>query len=278
MVPGAALLALLTVPFIAAYALYVGKFQYLPCFALFGLSLGCALALWLRPQTRRMTSMMVLLSLLVAWSVSVSVGYRTPAMASGILVVVLAGIGFRLIPLLKKPHVVGQLWRVGLLLLMVAVVITFSYARHYYVYRDRPAHELDKPLGEVLAGGEHIYTNERTFAFLRDLDTAISRVETGSYAVIPAVACHWVTSRQPNPLPLDWLQSTELADQELVDRTLTALNAQRGRLTLIVQTVSAAQLAIAFEPLSVSDRYEVVNYVRENWRLAGRTDYFLLYR
>ena len=97
------------------------------------------------------------------------------------------------------------------------------------------------------------------------------------YAILPDNAGYWVKSGQTNPLPIDWVQGTELNKKVLVDRVITALSRQRGRIVVIVSKVRASTLAKGFTPLP-NNTNMVVQYVRSHLNKVGETKFFELYR
>ncbi len=123
-----------------------------------------------------------------------------------------------------------------------------------------------------------IYTNPNTYEFLVDLNNAIDIVSARNrtYAIMPDVPGYWVQSSQTNPLLVDWPQPVELGNQYLIDRVTTDLAAKRGEVIVIVQKVHAFYLADGFVPLD-EDQYEVVQYVRTNFRKTHETEFFELY-
>lgn len=218
-----------------------------------------------------------LLVLLTAWSVSISIGYNTPALAAGPLAVLLM-----VYSRISSESLIDQnSWSKRLAISLTVVVVTvaiFSYgmARQEYVYRERSAHELTQALDGIFPGGNLIRTNPNTNAFLADLHVAIDRTKNRDYAILPDLAGYWAKSTQANPLPIDWAQGTELNHPALVNRVLKSLEAHRSSMVVIVQKVRADSLANEFIPLSDSD-YAVVRHVRSHFTKMGETKYFDLY-
>lgn len=242
-------------------------------FLLFGFFAGTSLCLLTERATPRQTKQFVLLLLLMAWSVSLSTGYNSPALMAG---PILAGLALYSLSILKPGR------RLQWLLVGIAaalVVLGFTVARFRYVYRDRAAPELTNSVGEVLAGGGHIYTNANTYAFMLDLDQAVDRAkkENKAYAILPDVAAYWVKAPQQNPLPAIWPHAQELSKRALMNRFIDAMESQRGKTVFIVQKVEAATLARGFVNLENSDYYEVVRYARTRFVKIQETAYFELY-
>lgn len=274
----AGVVLLFLTPALAISYLYDGRFAWKPCMRIIGATVGCSALLLILEHEYRRLALPLLFTLFVAWSVSVSIGYQTTALISGALALLLMLTAYLLIDKLEFRRHLRRLGHLLVGLILAFTLIAFVHTRRTDVYRDRAASELTMPVGDVLAGGEMIYTNPRTFAFMADLRKARNMVQKGRYAIIPDFACHWIDSRQPNPLPVDWVQATELSTPALVAQVIDTMETQRGELTVIVEKISARFVARQEIPLPDSDRYSVVNYVKSHWQLAGETKYFSLYR
>jgi hypothetical protein len=267
------MLALFWVPLlVTAVSLWLGVLKS-TSFLLFGFLLGAAVCQQVDRRAPRAWGRVSLLVLLVAWSVSLSYGYNSPALASGPILAALAACVFSLRG--RDPAL-----RYSLVAASLLVAFSFGVARTRYIYRERPASQLTMPLGGVLRGGEGVYTNPNTFEFMSDLKGAVESVEGEHkrYAILPDVTAYWVKSPQPNPLPADWPQAIELSNPSLMGRFFAAMEAARGDTVFVVQKVEAEDLAAGFKPLPSSDYYEVVRYARTHFLKTGETRYFELYR
>jgi hypothetical protein len=215
----------------------------------------------------------VLIALLLAWSVSLSVGYNYPALLLGPLFAILTAFVYS-----RRESLNPRFLQTTLIIVGAAILLSFAVSRPYYIYREQPSNELTEPLDGVLPGGRLIYTNPNTYTFLVDLNNAIDTVSARdkTYAIIPEVAGYWVQSGQTNPLLIDWPWPVELSNQYLTDRVTNDLAAKRGGVVVIVQKVDAFDLADGFIPLD-EDHYPVVKYVREHFRKTNETEFFELY-
>lgn len=215
-----------------------------------------------RAEHRRL----VALALGLGVAASMSHGYLTPALASGVLViaVVLPRAGEPLLP---------DAALLGLTALAVAGFIT---VRTHYIYLDDAQH-LTQGLDVALPGGRLLRTNERTYGFLADLRRASDAVTARGrrYAVVPDAPGWWAFAAQPNPLAVDWWIDVELGldHPALVQRAQAALEAQRGQLTVLVQKYRADGELV---PVSDEDSSSLP-YLRAHWRQVGETAFFQLY-
>ena len=215
----------------------------------------------------------VLVALVLAWSVSLSVGYNFPTLLLGPLFTILAALVYS-----HRESLNPRLLRTTLTIAGVAILLSFAVSRPYYIYREQPSSELTRSLDGVLPGGRLIYTNPNTYDYLLDLNEAADEVSARNrtYAIIPDEPGYWVQSKQTNPLPVDWPQPVELSNPYLTDRVTRDLEAQRGEVVIIVQKAQAFYLADGFVPLD-EDQYPVVEYVHANFEKTDETEFFELY-
>ena len=260
----------------ACWALAQGRFLGAPAFGLFGLAVGACIACAFETDAVRGRWVAGVLVVTAAWCAALSIGYNTPALASGLC----AAYVLSLVDASPATAAFTRgVWRtLPYLVLAAGAAICFRDARDHYVYLDRSASELTYKLDDVLPGGAGLLTNENTYAFLADLRQAIDKAGGGKYAVLPDLAGYWVEAAQLNPLPSDWPNWIELARPELASRFLRAMDSDRPNLTFIVQKIDAFSLSRGFVPMLDSERYAVASYVRRNYTLVGETRFFGLYR
>jgi hypothetical protein len=247
-------------------------------FALFGMVCGSAIYMTLAHGQTRLAQIRTGLSVaLLGWSASLSLGYNSPVLGSGMFVTFLLGVAYCSTPAIER------FYR-PLLSIIVAVlaVAAFHYARTHHIYRERPASELTASLIDVLPGGRLLRTNSNTHAFLVDLNAAVDKVASQGvhHAIVPGVAGYWVRSEQENPLPIDWAQGTELSTEALRQRVIRSIEDQRHEQMVIVHKVQAADLSSGFAPLdSTNDAYYcIVAYVQTHLEKVGETRFFDIYR
>jgi len=270
-----ALIVLYVTPFIGtAVSLGLG-IMISSAFPLFGLCLGMA-AYWTvfvkgSPGPKRILS----LALLAAWMASISGGYNSPALGAGALLVAVV-----VTILGQGPSWQRRLIGYSLPAFCVLIVAGFIVGRIQHIYRDQSAAHLNYPIGDVMPGGDGIYTNANTYAFLSDLRRAIEFVEQShrKYAIIPDVAAYWAQAPQANPFPAVWPHGEELKTAPLLNRYFRSIDAGKIDTTVIVEKVAADNLANGFAPLPESSYFEVVLYVRRNLKKIHETEYFALYQ
>ena len=288
------ILMLFSIPFISIVLLYFKGWFYatIPSFAIFGGVLGATIGLIsIEKEITKLTRCGILI-LTVAWSVSISIGYNTPALATGPLVLFLIACGIsasysqRDIKSTSKSlhlqssfsHLNSQNYiTILLVLLLLITTIAFNNARINHIYREATAPQLIYDLGEVLPGAKMIKTNQNTYDFFKDLNVAEDYANRAGkeYVIIPDVPVNWIKSSQSNPLSVDWPQNLELGNKNMVDRAKGDLEKNRGRIIIIIQKYEAYSLALGFTPLS--EGYAIVQYARSNFSKVGETQLFELY-
>ncbi len=258
-----------------------GYWQYWELvYTLFGMSLGATMYFLGEETEQRTYGRAGLLAVAFAWSVSISFGYKTPALASGGLALVLLAFSH----VARAPTVEARLpqrtfpmaMAVLTFLLVVAALASYYVARHKFVYLDRPAEQLTRRLDGVFPGAKMIRTSEDTAAFLEDLQEAIGRARPKPFAIVPDFAGYWVKAPQLNPLSVDWPQAEVLPSPALFNRVVEDLERQRGSVVVIVQKVRV--FPYGFTPLPDIDHFAIVRYVRSHFEKVGETRYFDLYR
>lgn len=249
-----------------------------PVFVLSGGAAGLLPAILLMPGGRRLAELLVL-TLACAWTVSLSYGYATPALAGGALLVAWLGVQGVLQEPVGGPSALRLRCRLALAGLALACLSWFAplwwTARHEHVYQDGPARTLTARLDGVVAGAAGIRTNPVTRDVLADLEAATHLTHGRPYAVLLDGAGWWACSEQSNPLPCDWPQHIELRDGPLRTRFRDALVQGRGHLAVLVQKVTLFDLYPAPASVSESDSfYASVRTARSLYQPSASTRYW----
>jgi hypothetical protein len=265
---------------VAAAAMIVTRFAYLRggAFVIFGAASGMTLDRAWQYGVRDAGARAGALVLLVAWSGSVSLGYKSPALLSGALATYL--LGGVLAPLRAgegRKRSRGLQWAVAALAGLLGV--EWGAARLVNIYCERPAWELVRPLDRVLAGASHLRTNPRTYALMADLSEAIRRTNGRTVAIVPDCTAYWVKAEQRNPLSISFVNSWELPTPGLYERIVRDLESLRGHGSILVNKIDAYRLAReGFIPLGNDEWfYPIVGHVRSNFRKIGETRWFEIY-
>lgn len=198
----------------------------------------------------------------LAWVASLSVGFSYPALIMGALWVYTIS---------RFPPAGWALWGAA----ATVAALTF-WTRLWHLYRQPRRSELRFHLGEVLAGGGGIFTDEQTYTFFKDLNSAktVAQQDGHAYCLIPDGAVEWILSEQPNPLSCDWPQDTELGNPLLLERVRQDI-ARHPNLRVIIQKVRAQWLA--FPHKRRTERPGVERYVRASFQPVAETEFFAIF-
>lgn len=249
-----------------------------PVFVLTGGVAGLLPALLWLPTGRRLAEL-VLLVLVFSWTVTLSYGYATPALAGGPLLIVWLGAHAALREHTSESHALAPRDGYAIAGLAMAVVALFALpwwtARHEHLYQDATASQLTARLDGVVAGAAGIRTNPVTREVLADLQAATRLAHGRRYAVLLDGAGWWAMAPERNPLPCDWPQRIELRDAPLRARFQRALEQGQGHLVVLVQKVALFDLYPT--PQAVAERdtfYAAVHAARALYRRTGGTRYW----
>ncbi len=251
-------------------------------YGLFGLALGLTLAIAVIRRGLAADRLPLVAGLALAWVTAISIGWNSPALAAGLLLVVI----WRASHLSAPPPPagaapVGRQSTLAALAMLAVVSLAFRHARQLYPYRDAAAAELTFEAGPVFPGATGLRTNVRTFAVLQDLRRQLDRFEAEGtpYALLTDCAAVWIRSPQRNPLPCEWPQITELGyDQHSVDRMTGAIRQLPPNARILVQRVLISELGYTLAPLGTGwGYYAVQNWVRAHGQRVGQTVYFEIY-
>ena len=259
-------------------------------FLLFGVAVGYVVTDLLNRQRDANWLRLEVLIVAVAWSVSISNGYNTPALAGGILLIVpLLGL---LEASVDRQHAPASAWKPRVVVLGAALAV-FAYGRLAFPCsgmappRDAPAWELTSDLGEVWPGGHLIRTSTGTYRFLEDLERAVAVAGASRYAIVPDCPGYWAVVGG-DPLPVPWPQTGELPTQRLVDVVTRAIELQKGQLVVLVEKTDPREVyrnptgaprpASGIPYVPIWQVQPVASYCLQHLSLVAETKYFWILR
>lgn len=260
-------------------AMALGKYELRPPSFVFGLLTGTFLmALW-RYREWTLEGKALALVIIIAWATSISVGMNTPVFLIGPMLLALwPGMFLVLGYPIPQPRQLPKWMKVSLGTVAVLTLGAYHYAHLNYIYRDLPVTGLGPKLGEVLPGGEGIYTNAHLHQMLEELQTLIDTTRQ-PYAMLPDYTAWWAASQQLNPLPLDWVAGLEAESPIVQQRVQEALREVKARGGYIyVSRYQLRDIATTATPLEETpERYEVVQWLRNKYPLKRGTRYWEVY-
>jgi hypothetical protein len=255
---------------LAALALFFNVFIGNFSFALFGFVAGYVMV-YVKDKGKVMFST---LALLIAWTASISLGYNTPAIASGILLATLLAVTYnrKYFPMTSRyKYVISTVVLAGLL-------ASFHYTRLHFVYKDNPARALTTDLGPAFYGANKIKTNALNVQAFAEL-TELSKKYQDSLVIAPDYAAFWVTCKYPNPLNIDWPNQGETQSEYFQNAILENLIRQKGEIVIALQKYRASEMHLGKQPLEDEEiQFPIVEMIKDNFIRIGETEFFYLYQ
>jgi hypothetical protein len=236
------------------YGKYIGQFN-------FGL-LGLAIGTWLSGDRNNKIALFMLAT---AWMTGISVGYNSPALFSGVLMIYLI---LKYGSIIRHPRMLVALWAI--------TWVAFSYARLWQPYREMPFYACIYPVGAVMAAGKGLYTNEQTYLVLQELDS-LKRRYPGSVPV-PDFVATWPGSGTVSSLPTLWPNKTETTSHAVQDNIEKVIIEGKGKHTWLVQRFVTAELANGLIPMANVLPYPIVELITKHCKASDTTTYFIVYQ
>ena len=265
-----------------AFSLWRGPYFYADfAFQFFGFVLGLTLVAAGRglPDKDRL---ILAAGLGLTWVTSISIGYNTPMLMTGVLLCLL----WHLVHLLDSMRETdlnpkGNLTTAALFISVLTIGAAFQHARQQFPYRDRPAAELQWDVGDVLPGGAGLRTNSLTYATLADLKQLTTRFEAEHrrYAIFTDCSAFWIRSTPSNPLICEWAQETALGyDLLLFQRFFESLKKLPPESPIIVQKYLIAEYSWSRMPVPAGAKfYFAQEWVQKFYHKTGETEFFEIY-
>lgn len=248
------------------FNVFIGNFS----FALFGFVIGYVIV---HVKSKGIVTFS-LLAILMAWTVSISLGYNTPAMTSGILIATLLAVNYnrKLFPMPRKyKYAIAGF-------VTVAILFSFHYTRTHYIYKELPAKQLTADLGASFYGAKGIKTNELNTKAFDDI-TALSNQYQDSLIIAPDYSAWWATSKYPNALNMDWPNQGETQSEYFQNALQEYLISKKDRVVIALQKYRASELHLGKHPLEDEEiQFPIVEIIKENFIKVDETEFFYIYR
>lgn len=208
-------------------------------------------------------------TLLSAWSVSISVGYNTPALFTGGMISFLLFDSFASTTVALSKKTVYSILAIS--------ILAFYHSRTHNIYRDLPATQLTYKLDHIVEGASGIHTNKNTYDVLQELDSL--RHSTPNLMVIPDfTACNILHSHQSKILT-EWPNKTEVPNDKILQKITSDIRNDTTSV-LAIPKYQTALLKDGFVILeNHGDEYPIVNYLLENkYMVIEEKKYFYILR
>lgn len=231
-------------------------------FYIFGILLGITFNIFIKKENPALVKFNLII-IIIAWSASISVGYNSPSLMLGILLLQI------LFALYKISDYNFGLNKRLIISILSLTIIVFLYVRMNYIYYEQPARNLNYPINNLINGTANIKTNSKTFAFLKEISDKIFeyKKEKKTYIILPSSAIFWLASEETNPLPIDWVQSTELKNSKLYERVKNQILSQSKGTKIILMKYYPEFIYKSKIYIKNDDKfYPIVGFVRNNFK------------
>ncbi|HPN19189.1 MAG TPA: hypothetical protein PK546_06570, partial [Chitinophagales bacterium] len=209
-----------------------------------------------------------IIAILLAWSVSISVGYNTPALFIG---GALSMMFFYSIISTQTKNL--NRYTIAILTLLT---ITFYYTRTHNIYRDLPSKNLTYKLDNLVEGAHRIYTNKNTYDVIKELDSL--KKELPNIVIVPDfTACNILHSHESKILT-EWPNKTEIPNDKILEK-ITYKIKHDSTLVFAIPVFQTALLKDGFTPQENGGiNYPIVKFTKENYSQKSFSKYFEIIR
>jgi len=218
------------------------------------------------------TTILLTLFTVLAWSSALSIGYSFPSLISA---------GMILVFFLELQIEVFQNWKSSILciLCVISFLTAFVYVRTNKIYREQPATNLTYPLGEVMHNGNGIYTNERTFSFMKDVQSIRNSYNRAIVLFAPDMAGLYSSIQHRHPTISTWSRNLELPSKTHYDQfflNLQYLSNNDSYFAISKYKVDSLAYKLTLLNPATSDS-PVVRFAKNELRLVDSTRFFYIY-
>ncbi len=204
------------------------------------------------------------IALIIAWSVSISVGYNSPALFAGGMISILIFVHFNSL----KNRIQNKI----LLLFLLVGISIFYFVRTNNIYRDMPKKYLHYKLDNLVEGAHGIYTNKNTYSVLLELDS-LKKTTQNLVTVPDFTACNVLHSHQSKILT-EWPNKTEIPNEKILGKVTSKIKNDTA-LLFAIPIFQTALLKDGFSPQENKGlSYPIIKFIKENYRKTSFTDYF----
>lgn len=224
---------------------------------------GIVLSMAFKRKISLNNRVMYLITFLLSWSVSISVGYNSPALfIGGLLSFILVQQFYPALPKINN----------GIKTTVLLLFVLFCFVRTSTIYRDASASHLKYKLDNIVEGAHGIYTNKNTFDVLLQLDS-LKKVYPAVEVVPDFTACN-VLHSHTSKIKTEWPNKTEIPNYKILEKVTSALKHDSTTIWLI-PIFQTALLKDGFTPQKNNGRdYLIVNYIRGNYPKVTYSSYF----
>lgn len=252
---------------VCLYALHTNTYHEKYSFLVFGNILG----LYFYELFKKRFSTAILVCLLLAWCVSVSVGYNTPALFLG------GCLSLWLYLLFADSAGTPQKLEYATYFIVIAALIFFYYTRTTNIYRDANKASLCYRLDDIVEGADGIYTNKNTFDVLTELDSLKRNIP--NLIVLPDFTACSVLHSNTSVIKTEWPNKTEVPNKKILQKVIHELETNTS-VAIAIPKYNTAFLSIGLFKIEkrVSGKYLIMDYLYTNYNRYTSNSYFDIYK
>lgn len=236
---------------------------------------------------------------LLSWTSSISLGSNSPVYITGVLAMCNVVLLFYLMQK-TKPDFTQKIplkyQKAGLLLFLVSFFCVSFYGQKKVNYKEQSAWNLKNNLGTLFKNYGSIKTNDRTFAYYKDLRKIIDTIPDikNNFVIAPNGAVTYPLINSRNPFPVDWLQRDEyVGNESYFYKKIDSVISQR-QIYILLEKVNSSKLAFTLEKRNYEfdlknysedvfvkkyciDKYDYVAYLKDKCdTLPIKSNYFMV--
>jgi hypothetical protein len=233
--------------------------------AIFFLEFGVLISLIIIKIIQRSNEKWFLIFVLIlAWSSSISLGYNSPGLTSGII----------WIALLSEVNFSKKWLNYILLFSFISSSIAFIYLRTNFIYRDKTAKELNYKLDKIYGFGG-IKTNKNTAQAMNELNGICARLKNNNYSIITDYAGFWAAHHNNNLMLLDWTIGDEMPSKALHDKCWKSIADNKKIKFIITQKYYSHCLADSLVSIKPNDKqHDLIDSVQNHYIKKWEGKYF----
>jgi len=209
-----------------------------------------------------------LITLVLTWCVSISVGYNTPALFIG-------GCISWFMFISNKYAIINDSFKPRKIIELVLIIIycsIFIGARYIYTYRDSSLIHLNYKLDNIVKGANGIYTNKNNFLVLTELDS-LKKSNPNLIALPDFTACNIMQSHRSKILT-EWPNKTEIPNDKILKKIISKIENDSNAIYAI-PIFQTALLKDGFMPLENSGLdYPIIRWIKQHYPTKKYVNYF----
>jgi hypothetical protein len=207
----------------------------------------------------------VIIAIILAWCVSISVGYNTPALFLGSVFTLI------IIKLTHEKLAVVFKWNYGLILI---ILIIFCVIRETNLYRDKKINDCDYNLDGIVDGACGIRTNLNTYKVLVELN--LLKKKHPKIIVVPDFTACNILHSQESKILTEWPNKTEIPNEKILQKVTSKF----GNDTSLLFAVAKFQTALLKDSLTPYPNngmdYPILKFIDSKTKFVEDYNYFTI--